>query len=238
VPAGTTAPTTEEVLDVPTVSRPAPARRPSLAAPVAVTAIGGLLSLLTLTGVAGQRPAAATTALPQLPPVAANRPFAERPDAVLPAALTGHATTTHARTTPARSSRSSSRAPLHRWVRPFWGYLSSTFGYRWGRLHAGIDLAGAYGAPIVAATDGVITYAGPESGYGRLMTIQDWDGTVTAYGHMSAFARTSGYVHAGEVIAYVGSAGDATGPHLHFEVRVGGSPIDPLPFLRKRGVDI
>jgi murein DD-endopeptidase MepM/ murein hydrolase activator NlpD len=136
----------------------------------------------------------------------------------------------------ARASRSSHRAPLHRWVRPNYGPLSSPFGYRWGRLHAGIDLAGPYGSAIVAATDGCISYAGPEDGYGEVMKITDWDGTETLYGHMSAFVKTSGCVKAGQVIARVGSAGDATGAHLHFEVHVGGAPINPVPFLAKRGV--
>ena len=139
---------------------------------------------------------------------------------------------------PQRASRSTARTPLHRWVRPNWGPLSSPFGYRWGRLHAGIDLAGAWGSTIVAATDGCITYAGPMSGYGEVMQIADWDGTETVYGHMSSFIRTSGCVHAGDSIARVGEGGDATGPHLHFEVRVGGTPIDPIPFLAKRGVYI
>ena len=137
-----------------------------------------------------------------------------------------------------RATRSQSRAPLHRWVRPQWGPLTSPFGYRWGRLHAGIDLAGPYGSTIVAATDGCITYAGPESGYGEVMRISDWDGTETVYGHMSAFLRHSGCVHAGTPIALVGAGGDATGPHLHFEVRIGGVPINPIPFLAKRGVYI
>jgi len=138
----------------------------------------------------------------------------------------------------ARVTRSKSRAPLHRWVRPQYGPLTSGFGYRWGRLHAGIDLAGPYGSTIVAATDGCITYAGPESGYGEVMRISDWDGTQTVYGHMSAFLRHSGCVHAGTPIALVGSGGDATGPHLHFEVRIGGVPVNPIPFLAKRGVFI
>ena len=137
-----------------------------------------------------------------------------------------------------RVTRSHERAPLHRWVRPNWGPLTSGYGYRWGRLHAGIDIAGPYGSTIVAATDGCISYAGPESGYGELIVINDWDGTQTAYGHMSAFLRRSGCVHAGTPIARVGAAGDATGPHLHFEVRVGGAPINPIPFLAKRGVYI
>jgi murein DD-endopeptidase MepM/ murein hydrolase activator NlpD len=142
-----------------------------------------------------------------------------------------------------RASRSTTRSPLHdngqrppshQWVRPNSGPLTSGFGYRWGRLHAGIDLAGPYGSPILAATDGCITYAGPMSGYGEVMQITDWDGTQTVYGHMSAFDRTSGCVKAGEVIARVGAAGDATGAHLHFEIRVGGTPVDPIPFLAKR----
>jgi len=137
-----------------------------------------------------------------------------------------------------RASRAQARPPLHRWVRPNWGPLSSPFGMRWGRLHAGIDLAGPYGSTIVAATDGCITYAGPESGYGEVMKIADWDGTQTVYGHMSSFIRHFGCVHAGEAVARVGAAGDATGPHLHFEVRIGGVPIDPIPFLAKRGLHI
>ena len=160
-----------------------------------------------------------------------------RPDVSHALHLFGFAeTTARASTGSRRVTRSSPRAPLHRWVRPNWGPLSSGFGYRWGRLHAGIDIAGPYGSTIVAATDGCITYAGPQAGYGEVMMISDWDGTETVYGHMSAFLRHSGCVHAGTPIAEVGSAGDATGPHLHFEVRIGGTPIDPIPFLAKRGV--
>jgi len=161
-----------------------------------------------------------------------------RPDVSHALHLFGFAETTAGRTSTGsrRVTRSSPRTPLHRWVRPNWGPLTSGFGYRWGRLHAGIDLAGPYGSTIVAATDGCITYAGPQAGYGEVMMISDWDGTETVYGHMSAFLRHSGCVHAGTPIAEVGSAGDATGPHLHFEVRIGGTPINPIPFLAKRGV--
>ena len=139
---------------------------------------------------------------------------------------------------PRRAAQKAARLslPTHAWVRPAHGPLTSPYGYRWGRLHAGIDIGASYGSPIYAATDGVIEYAGPMSGYGQVMIIRDWDGTETAYGHMSAFVRRSGSVHAGDVIARVGSEGDATGPHLHFEVRVGGTPIDPRPFLAKRGI--
>jgi murein DD-endopeptidase MepM/ murein hydrolase activator NlpD len=204
----------------------------SLRGAAAVTALVALVAALVVTG----RPAGVRTAALERPQhaVEASRAAAAvtvQPDVTHALALFGLAPA------PAkRASRSTRRAPLHRWVRPNWGPLSSPFGYRWGRLHAGIDLAGPYGSTIVAATDGCIRYAGPMSGYGEVMQITDWDGTETVYGHMSSFVRTSGCVHAGEPIARVGSGGDATGPHLHFEVRVGGVPVNPIPFLAKRGV--
>jgi murein DD-endopeptidase MepM/ murein hydrolase activator NlpD len=130
-------------------------------------------------------------------------------------------------------------ANVHRWVRPNYGGLSSPFGSRWGRVHEGIDLAGGYSSPILAATSGTVIYAGPESGYGEVLKIADWDGTQTWYGHMSKFLVKAGdKVKPGQKIALVGAAGDATGPHLHFEVRVNGVPIDPIPFLAARGVHI
>ena len=137
-----------------------------------------------------------------------------------------------------RASRSAPRAPLHRWVRPNDGPLSSPFGYRWGRLHEGIDLAGPYGSPIVAATDGCITYAGPEVGYGEVIKIADWDGSESVYGHMSSFVKTSGCVKAGEEIARVGAEGDAIGAHLHFGIYLNGVPVNPIPYLAKRGLYI
>jgi murein DD-endopeptidase MepM/ murein hydrolase activator NlpD len=141
---------------------------------------------------------------------------------------------------PARASRSGTRravAPRVRWVRPSGGPLTSPYGMRWGRLHKGIDLGAAYGSPIYAASDGVVTYAGAYGGYGRLVTIRHAGGYTTAYGHMSRMVVRSGQrVSAGQTIAYVGSAGHSTGPHLHFEVRSGGGFINPIPFLRSRGV--
>ncbi|HWF43001.1 MAG TPA: M23 family metallopeptidase, partial [Acidothermaceae bacterium] len=127
----------------------------------------------------------------------------------------------------------------HRWLRPNYGGLSSPFGMRWGRMHEGIDLAGGYGSQIVAAVEGTVLYAGPESGYGEVLKVLDWDGTQTLYGHMSKFlVKVGDHVQAGQPVALVGSAGDATGPHLHFEVRIGGVPVDPIPFLAARGVHI
>jgi murein DD-endopeptidase MepM/ murein hydrolase activator NlpD len=130
-------------------------------------------------------------------------------------------------------------AKLHSWVRPNDGALSSPFAMRWGRMHKGIDLAGGYGSPIFAAAGGTVAYAGAESGYGRVVKIVDWDGTQTWYGHMSQFLVNGGdHVTPGQEIALVGAAGDATGPHLHFEVRVDGAPVDPIPFLAARGVHV
>jgi murein DD-endopeptidase MepM/ murein hydrolase activator NlpD len=127
----------------------------------------------------------------------------------------------------------------HRWVRPNYGGLSSPFAMRWGRMHEGVDLAGSYGSQILAAVEGTVLYAGPESGYGEVLKVLDWDGTQTWYGHMSKFLVKAGdHVQAGQPIALVGAAGDATGPHLHFEVRINGAPVDPIPFLAARGVHI
>jgi murein DD-endopeptidase MepM/ murein hydrolase activator NlpD len=106
-------------------------------------------------------------------------------------------------------------------------------------MHEGIDLAGANRSQILAATAGRVIYAGPESGYGRIVKILDWDGTQTWNGHMAKYLVKAGdTVVPGQPIALVGSAGDATGPHLHFEVHVRGAVVDPIPFLAARGVRI
>jgi murein DD-endopeptidase MepM/ murein hydrolase activator NlpD len=210
-----------------------------LAGPLAVLTVGGVLATALVTGVpAGLAPTVASAA-PAPDPTTAIAAVASLPDVTR--ALQALADT-NAAATIAHTSRSHRRAAApaarHRWVRPYWGVFTSPFGYRWGRLHAGIDLAGPYGSTFVAATDGCITYAGPMSGYGTVMKITDWDGTETVYGHMSSFIRTAGCVRAGQPIARIGATGDATGPHLHFEVRVGGVPINPVPFLAARGVQI
>jgi murein DD-endopeptidase MepM/ murein hydrolase activator NlpD len=120
--------------------------------------------------------------------------------------------------------------------------LSSGFGSRWGTLHAGIDFAGPVGTPEYAAMDGVVLQAGAASGYGLAVYIQHTDGVVTVYGHMEQILVAPGQVvKAGETIALLGNRGQSTGPHLHFEVRLGGmdgQKVDPLPWLRERGVAI
>jgi murein DD-endopeptidase MepM/ murein hydrolase activator NlpD len=118
------------------------------------------------------------------------------------------------------------------WVWPAAGPLTSGFGYRWGRMHEGIDIGAPYGAPIYAAAAGTVSYAGVMGGYGNIILVDHGGGVVTAYAHQSAFVAGVGTsVSAGDLIGRIGSTGQSTGPHLHFEVRVGGSPRDPLGYL-------
>jgi murein DD-endopeptidase MepM/ murein hydrolase activator NlpD len=120
--------------------------------------------------------------------------------------------------------------------------LTSGFGSRWGTLHAGVDFAAPMRTPEYAAADGVVLKAGAASGYGLAVYIQHANGDVTVYGHMDSILVAQGQVvRAGETIALLGNRGQSTGPHLHFEVHVGGmngQKIDPLPWLRARGVAI
>jgi murein DD-endopeptidase MepM/ murein hydrolase activator NlpD len=115
---------------------------------------------------------------------------------------------------------------------PVSGPITSPFGMRWGRMHEGIDIGAATGTPIHAAASGTVIYAGWESGYGNLVVIDHGGGLATAYGHQSAIATSNGAsVSQGQVIGYVGCTGHCFGPHLHFEVRVNGQPVDPLRYL-------
>ncbi|MFD6157224.1 M23 family metallopeptidase [Nocardia sp. NPDC060256] len=125
-------------------------------------------------------------------------------------------------------------------VRPIAGVLTSTFGVRWGALHAGLDLADPIGTPIGAVTDGVVIEAGPASGFGMWVRVQQDDGTIGIYGHVNDILATVGQqVRAGDIIATVGNRGFSTGPHLHYEIHLpSGEPIDPLPWLAGRGIDI
>jgi murein DD-endopeptidase MepM/ murein hydrolase activator NlpD len=117
-----------------------------------------------------------------------------------------------------------------RW--PASGPVTSEFGYRWGRLHAGIDIGAGYGAPIRAAKSGTVIFAGVQSGYGNVIIIEHGGGLTTLYGHQSRLAAHDGdEVSTGDLIGYVGSTGHSTGPHLHFETRVGGSPQNPRRYL-------
>ncbi len=110
--------------------------------------------------------------------------------------------------------------------------MTSPFGWRWGRMHEGVDLGAAYGTPIAAAAAGTVIYAGWLGGYGNLTVIDHGGGLATAYGHQSSIGVGVGQsVAQGEIIGNVGSTGHSTGPHLHFEVRVNGQAVDPLGYL-------
>lgn len=116
-------------------------------------------------------------------------------------------------------------------VWPVGGPVVSGFGWRWGRMHEGIDIAAGYGTPIRAAASGNVIYAGWMGGYGNLIIIDHGNGLATAYAHQSSFVVGGGAVSQGQTIGYVGCTGHCFGAHLHFEVRVNGSPVDPLGYL-------
>ena len=133
-----------------------------------------------------------------------------------------------------RPSRTSSGAsgPV-RFYRPVHASMGDGFGMRWGRMHTGIDFAAPMGTRVGAGGRGTVSYAGWNSGgYGNLVVIQHRLGFESWYAHLSSIAVRSGQaVSGGSRVGYVGSTGRSTGPHLHFEVRSGGSPINPLPYL-------
>ncbi|MEG2770384.1 MAG: M23 family metallopeptidase [Oscillospiraceae bacterium] len=122
---------------------------------------------------------------------------------------------------------------------PGFNYISSRFGMRtlYGKpdYHVGIDIAGGgiYGQPIVAAHAGYVTVARYGStGYGNRVYIDGGGGVITRYGHCSSLAVAEGtFVAQGQTIAYVGSTGNSTGPHLHFEIRQNGTAVNPAPYL-------
>jgi murein DD-endopeptidase MepM/ murein hydrolase activator NlpD len=141
------------------------------------------------------------------------------------------------------AERAEREARLQRplFVMPCKAIFTSGFGYRWGALHDGVDLAGPIGTPIYAASDGIVKEAGPtNSGYGAWVLLQHSDGTVTRYGHINSWTVQVGQrVFAGDQIATVGNRGNSTGPHLHFSVLLGGTnATDPVAWLAARGISV
>jgi murein DD-endopeptidase MepM/ murein hydrolase activator NlpD len=120
--------------------------------------------------------------------------------------------------------------------------VSSCFEPRWGTFHYGVDMAAAEGTPFYAAGDGTVIEAGPMNGYGNAVMIEHADGTITVYGHEEKYLVQKGEkVKAGQLIGLVGSEGESTGYHLHFEIRVGsenGDKTDPIDWLKDRGIDL
>ena len=138
-----------------------------------------------------------------------------------------------------RSAQSSSIVPgptgaasAAGFIWPVHGSLTSGYGWRWGRMHEGIDLAVSSGTPVVSAAAGTVIVAGWMGGYGNLVVVDHGNGISTAYGHNTSVTVGAGQsVAQGQLIAYSGNTGHSTGPHVHFEVRVNGSPVDPLGYL-------
>lgn len=128
------------------------------------------------------------------------------------------------------------------WVNPLGGpyTLTSPFGWRWGRMHSGQDLACAPGTPVRAISSGVVIFSGWAGNLGYKVEIQHWDGTVSWYGHNSRLRVTEGQqVDAGQLIALSGSTGHSTGPHLHLEIHPdGGNAVPPLRWMAAHGVKL
>jgi len=122
---------------------------------------------------------------------------------------------------------------------PVEGQVTGSFGERIdpfngeGAFHSGVDISSNYGHPIVAPADGVIMFTDLLGGYGKAIMIDHGNGISTRYGHLSGFAVSAGQkVHRGDVIGYVGASGRSTGPHLHYEVRINDTPVNPYKYLR------
>jgi murein DD-endopeptidase MepM/ murein hydrolase activator NlpD len=123
-------------------------------------------------------------------------------------------------------------APSSGFIWPVSGPITSPFGMRWGTLHPGIDIGVPSGTPVHAAASGTVIWCGWMSGYGNLVMIDHHNGLVTLYGHNTSVAVSCNEnVSQGQVVSYSGCTGFCTGPHVHFEVRLHGSPVDPLGYL-------
>lgn len=119
------------------------------------------------------------------------------------------------------------------YVWPVQGYVSSPFGGRWGRMHEGIDIAGPTGSPVVAVQSGQVLFAGWMSGgYGNTVDLRHTDGAVSRYAHLKRISVQRGQIlSAGRTLGTRGCSGRCTGPHVHFEVHVGGRQVNPMPYL-------
>lgn len=122
---------------------------------------------------------------------------------------------------------------------PVEGQITGSFGERIdpfngeGAFHSGVDISAGFGSPVMAPADGVVTFADFMGGYGRAVMVDHGHGISTRYGHLASFGVTAGQViHRGDTIGYVGLSGRSTGPHLHYEVRINDTPVNPYKYLR------
>ena len=140
----------------------------------------------------------------------------------------------------AKAAKANALAAAHRWVSPLASYtLTSGYGWRWGKLHPAQDLATPVGSRVHSLSSGTVVFAGWDStGYGNLVRIQYWDGTVSFMAHNSRLAVSVGEkVAPGQLVAYSGNTGHSTGPHVHLEIHPGGGDaIPPMPWLASHGI--
>lgn len=136
------------------------------------------------------------------------------------------------------SPADSRREPAPEWTVPLRGQFESDFGYRWGKLHAGVDIAVLGDDRVRAALPGVVSRVGwlqSYSGYGLVVKVRHGDGLTTMYAHLArALVRRGEAVEAGQLLAHAGCTGSCTGQHLHFEVHRRGKPVDPQRYLGDR----
>jgi murein DD-endopeptidase MepM/ murein hydrolase activator NlpD len=140
----------------------------------------------------------------------------------------------------AAAAKTAEKAAQDVWLLPLDEYeFTAPYGVRWGKLHAGVDLAAPEGTPYKAVHAGEVTAAGYSGGYGYAITIKQANGVEVIYAHSRRLlVKVGDKVSAGQVIGEVGNTGYSYGTHLHLEVHQNGAPTDPIPFLRARGVDI
>jgi murein DD-endopeptidase MepM/ murein hydrolase activator NlpD len=134
----------------------------------------------------------------------------------------------------ARNLAANRAEQAHGWQLPMKTCVrTSGFGWRWGRLHAGEDFAAPVGTSLVAMSSGTVVFASQESGYGNMVKIRYWDGTVSFYAHMSSISVNEGEdVQPGQIVGRSGNTGHSTGPHLHLEIHPdNGEAVNPVPWL-------
>lgn len=232
----TTAPAVAQTAPVAAVNTPVQA--PEVAAVAAASASYRVVSGDTLFGIAGRY---GTT----WPTIWHANDFISNPDLIYPdqvltipdaSASSAPAPVAPAPAAPAPAPAAASSG----WTAPVNACVGSPFGeQRSGYTHQGVDLLASYGTPIHAAAAGTVSVAYQAGGAGNYTMINHGGGVWTVYMHQSSYQVTSGYVSAGQVIGYVGSTGDSTGPHLHFEVHPYGlwnQRVDPVKFMADRGV--
>jgi murein DD-endopeptidase MepM/ murein hydrolase activator NlpD len=172
-----------------------------------------------------ERPSEASAVLPQPPVTAVKSIETKETSAQKMASISG--TRPGVKLTPSDSDS--------RFIMPSAGRLTSSYGMRWGKLHAGIDVAAPIGTPVLAVQKGIVIAAGMNAvghGYGNGIDIRHADGSISRYAHAEKIlVRVGQPVTQGETIMLMGCSGHCTGPHVHFEIRVADKPVDPRPYL-------